>query len=56
MILSKGEIKRLAEAGKHCQGTLFTDGNYLITEELSKKIDNISKTFSGFFWSIRHSL
>ncbi|EMM80884.1 hypothetical protein LEP1GSC037_0916 [Leptospira interrogans str. 2006001854] len=36
-ILSKGEIKRLAEAGNHCQGTLFTDGSYLITEELSKK-------------------
>ncbi|WP_000827076.1 hypothetical protein [Leptospira interrogans] len=49
-ILSKGEIKRLAEAGNHCQGTLFTDGSYLITEELSKKIDNISKTFSGFFF------
>ncbi|TGM13785.1 hypothetical protein EHQ90_13325, partial [Leptospira stimsonii] len=38
-ILSKGERMRLAEAGNHCQGTLFSDGSDLITEALIKKID-----------------
>ncbi|TGM00559.1 carboxylate--amine ligase [Leptospira barantonii] len=49
-ILNPGETKRLAEAGNHCQGTLFTDGSHLITEELTEKIDEISKTFSGFYF------
>lgn len=42
--------KRLAEAGNHCQGVLFTDGSRLITEELTRKIDQISKTFPGFYF------
>lgn len=49
-ILSKGERMRLAEAGNHCQGTLFTDGSDLITEALIEKIDQISQTFSGFYF------
>ncbi|WP_244247632.1 carboxylate--amine ligase [Leptospira yasudae] len=49
-ILRQGERKRLAEAGNHCQGTLFTDGASLITEELTAKIDQISQTFSGFYF------
>ncbi|WP_232371672.1 carboxylate--amine ligase [Leptospira ainazelensis] len=50
IILSKGEKMRLAEAGNHCQGTLFTDGNDLITDRLTAKIDEISQTFSGFYF------
>ncbi|EKS09425.1 carboxylate--amine ligase [Leptospira santarosai] len=49
-VLPKGEKKRLAEAGNHCQGVLFTDGSRLITEELTRKIDQISKTFPGFYF------
>lgn len=49
-ILPKGKRKRLAEAGNHCQGTLFTDGSDLITEDLKREIDSISKTFSGFYF------
>lgn len=49
-VLKSGEQRRLAEAGNHCQGTLFTDGESLITEALTEKIDEISKTFSGFYF------
>ncbi|PJZ43600.1 carboxylate--amine ligase [Leptospira kmetyi] len=49
-VLNRGEKRRLAEAGNHCQGTLFTDGTRLITDELTEKIDQISKTFSGFYF------
>ncbi|WP_036096420.1 carboxylate--amine ligase [Leptospira weilii] len=49
-VLSLGEKKRLAEAGNHCQGALFTDGSSLITKELTREIDRISKTFSGFYF------
>ncbi|WP_241686788.1 carboxylate--amine ligase [Leptospira stimsonii] len=49
-ILSKGERMRLAEAGNHCQGTLFSDGSDLITEALIEKIDQISQTFAGFYF------
>lgn len=49
-ILAKGEKMRLAEAGNHCQGTLFSDGSDLITEALGEKIDQISRTFSGFYF------
>lgn len=45
-----GERIRLAEAGNHCQGTLFTDGADLITETLTAKIDEISRTFDGFYF------
>ncbi|RHX94716.1 carboxylate--amine ligase [Leptospira yasudae] len=50
LVLPQGKRKRLAEAGNHCQGTLFTDGASLITKELTEKIDQISQTFSGFYF------
>lgn len=43
-----GEKIRLAEAGNHCQGTLFLDGSEWITPELEEKIDQISSRFPGF--------
>ncbi|PJZ24354.1 carboxylate--amine ligase [Leptospira hartskeerlii] len=45
-----GEIICLSEAGNHCQGTLFLDGSEWITSELENKIDEISTSFSGFYF------
>lgn len=42
-----GERIRLAEAGNHCQGTLFRDGADLITPELEARIDAIAASYCG---------
>ena len=44
---AKGEMLRLAEAGNHCQGTLFCDGMDLATPELEAVIDAIASGFRG---------
>jgi pimeloyl-ACP methyl ester carboxylesterase len=46
-ILSDGQALRLAESGNHCQGTLFSDGQDLITPELEARIDAIARSFRG---------
>jgi hypothetical protein len=43
-ILGRGETIRLAEAGNHCQGTLFRDGEDLITDELANVIDTLARS------------
>jgi membrane protein DedA with SNARE-associated domain len=48
----------LGMAGNHCQGTLFLDGRDLITAALESRIDDIARTFDGFFigrFDIRYS-
>ncbi|MFK7790564.1 MAG: alpha/beta fold hydrolase [Phycisphaeraceae bacterium] len=49
-VLGKGETLRLAEAGNHCQGTLFRDGEHLITPELEARIDALAKELEGFYF------
>ncbi len=49
-VLAKGEELRLAEAGNHCQGTLFRDGAHLITPELEQRIDQLAKQLEGFYF------
>lgn len=49
-VLAEGERFRLAVAGNHCQGTMFRDGAHLITQALERKIDQIAKTFPGFYF------
>ena len=44
-----GERLPLGMAGNHCQGTLFLDGRHLITAALESRIDDIARTFDGFF-------
>jgi hypothetical protein len=39
----------LGMAGNHCQGTLFLDGRHLITPALERRIDDIARTFDGFY-------
>jgi len=48
-VLEAGESFRLVEAGNHCQGAIFLDGERLRSVELEKRIDAISKAIPGFF-------
>lgn len=46
-IIPAGERVRLAQAGNHAQGTLFTDGADLITPALEDLIDRICDSYHG---------
>ena len=50
LVLAVGETRRLAQAGNHCQGTLFADGSHLITPELERTVDEIAQQFPGFYF------
>jgi membrane protein DedA with SNARE-associated domain len=53
-----GERVPLAIAGNHCQGTLFRDGHHLITAAFERRIDDIARSYRGFFvgrFDIRYS-
>lgn len=45
-----GERVLLSIAGNHCRGTMFLDGRALITPALERRIDEIAKSYSGFFF------
>jgi membrane protein DedA with SNARE-associated domain len=47
---SRAERVRLAEAGNHCQGTMFRDGRRLWSPELEAEIDRIARRFEGFYF------
>jgi len=49
-IPAAGAPVRLVERGNHCRGTMFLDGNALATPELAARIDEIAKSFPGFFF------
>ena len=46
----EGERVRLVELGTHSRGAVFLDGNWLLTEELQRRIDSISQGFAGFYF------
>jgi pimeloyl-ACP methyl ester carboxylesterase/membrane protein DedA with SNARE-associated domain len=46
-IPAAGEPVRLAEAGNHCQGTLFRDGSDLHTPALAAAVDALAAGFRG---------
>lgn len=48
-IPAAGERVALVMAGNHCQGTLFRDGQHLITKALEDRIDAIAREYVGFF-------
>ena len=43
-----GEMVALSELGTHARGALFLDGAEMLTPELEREIDAISKSFPGF--------
>jgi membrane protein DedA with SNARE-associated domain len=45
-----GETVPLAIAGNHCQGTEFRDGAHLMTSQLCERIDEIARSFPGFYF------
>ncbi|HEX4486804.1 MAG TPA: hypothetical protein VH088_11085 [Terriglobales bacterium] len=45
-----GEPVQLVEIGTHCRGAIFLDASDTITPELEETIDQISKTFDGFYF------
>lgn len=40
----------LSIAGNHCRGTMFLDGRALITPALERRIDEIARSYDGFFF------
>ena len=48
-VLATGEMLKLVEAGNHCQGCIFRDGEHLGTPALVDRMDTISKQIPGFF-------
>jgi membrane protein DedA with SNARE-associated domain len=46
----KGEEFDLVEVGTHCRGALFLDGNAIWTPEMEAAIDQLSKSFDGFYF------
>jgi hypothetical protein len=48
-ILAFGETLKLVEAGNHAQGCIFRDGMRLCTPALAERMDEISKSLSGFY-------
>jgi hypothetical protein len=48
-VLGRDERFPLALAGNHAQGTLFRDGSHLATPALERRIDDIARSYPGFF-------
>ena len=47
---ARGERVQLVELGTHSRGALFLDGSWTKTPELQAKIEEISKSFTGFYF------
>lgn len=47
---AKGERIQLVELGTHSKGALFLDGGWIKTPELETRIDEISRSFDGFYF------
>src|SRR5216683_1524794 len=57
-ILPQGESIRLVEAGNHCQGCIFKEGEDLYSEALRDAFDEIGQRLPGFYigrYDIRYS-
>ena len=48
-VLADGESFALVQAGNHCQGAIFLDGSRLLSDELARRIDEVSRSIPGFF-------
>jgi membrane protein DedA with SNARE-associated domain len=49
-IPAPGEAVQLVELGTHCRGAIFLDGSWLRSEPLEQVIDEISRSYRGFFF------
>jgi len=48
-VLPAGRSLTLVEAGNHAQGCIFRDGMHLLTPQLERRIDEMSRKLAGFF-------
>jgi hypothetical protein len=49
-VVPKGQPFRIAFAGSHSRGTIFRDGNHLITEAMTDAFDKIGKDINEFYF------
>jgi hypothetical protein len=49
-IPAQGEREELVSIGNHCLGTMFLNGNHLISPQLSHTFDTLSKKVDGFYF------
>ena len=49
-VLPDGEKFQLNYIGNHCRGSVFYDVSHIITPQLEKIIDDISKKVEGFYF------
>ncbi|HKD04628.1 MAG TPA: VTT domain-containing protein [Bryobacteraceae bacterium] len=57
-VLDANERLQLVQAGNHCQGAVFLDGDRLVSDDLERIIDEISTSIKGFFvgrYDVRYS-
>ncbi len=50
LVLDEGEKFRIAFAGSHSRGTIFKDGNHLITPKMEEAWDRLSKQIPEFYF------
>jgi len=46
----RGEAIELGEIGAHARGTIFLDGWHLWSEALERRVDELSRTYEGFYF------
>src|SRR5262249_25682046 len=49
-VIPRGEIVQLVELGSHCRGAIFLDGSAVITPALDETVDQVARSFDGFFF------
>ncbi len=50
IVPEEGKTVSLGKVGNHCQGTSFYDRSDLITEELTRAIDEMAQAMNGFYF------
>jgi hypothetical protein len=48
-VIPAGERVQLSELGTHARGSIFLDGNHLISAELEQAVDAVARGFEGFY-------
>ncbi|MEX0324740.1 MAG: VTT domain-containing protein [Puniceicoccaceae bacterium] len=49
-VLPEGKVFRLGQLGTHARGSLFLDGQHLITAALNARVDAIAQHYEGFYF------
>ena len=47
---AQGERVKIADLGNHCQGAIFLDGTSLLTPKIESAIDEVSRSYAGFYF------